>query len=118
MKPSFWIWKGIAGFLLFALGIVLFGYVTMYLWNWIMPYLFKLPVVDFRMAIGMVVLSKILLGGIRVKADGAGWGQKRYWRAKWESMSPEERDKFKHEFAERCKSRWGRVEVKVERTES
>ncbi len=117
MKPSYWIWRIAGGLVLFALGIVLFGYVTMYLWNWIMPYLFKLPMVDFRMAIGMVILSKILLGGIRVKAEGP-WGQRRYWKAKWESMSPEEREKFKHEFAARCRHRWGRVEATVERGEA
>lgn len=86
---------------LFALGIVALGYATMYLWNWIMPHLFKLPVIDFYMAIGMVLLSKILFGGIHVKPQPIG--QRKFWKAKWESMTPEEREQFKQEFAERFK---------------
>ena len=84
-----WIFKGIGAFALFVLAFLLFGYVTMYLWNWIMPYLFHLPAIDFGMAVGLVILSKILFGSVRMKTDG--WGHKRYWRAKWESMTSEER---------------------------
>ena len=96
---------------LVVLAFLFLGYATMYLWNWIMPYLFHLPTVDFYMAIGMVALSKILLGGIRVNASGAQWGPKKYWKAKWESMSAEEKDQFKKEFAERCKNKWGKKET-------
>ena len=106
-----WILKGLGAFVLFVLAFVLFGYVTMYLWNWLMPELFHLPVIDFGRAIGLVVLSKILFGGIRMKSNG--WGHRRYWKAKWESMSDEEREKFKQEFAQRCKHRWGASETKV-----
>lgn len=98
-----------------VVGFLLFGYVTMYLWNWIMPYLFHLPVIDFPMAIGLVVLSKILFGGFKGRAHGGRWGQRKFWRAKWESMTPEEREQFKTQFAERCRHKWGRVEVKVEK---
>ncbi|MBL0309998.1 MAG: hypothetical protein IPP77_10050 [Bacteroidetes bacterium] len=103
-----WILKIIGGFILFALAIAAFGYVTMYLWNWIMTYLFKLPEINFYMAIGMVILSKILFGGIRVR-DGKGCGSK-YWKAKMECLSPEDREKFKAEFASRCRSKWGSSE--------
>ncbi len=107
-----WILKEIGAFALFVLAFLLFGYVTMYLWNWLMPYLFHLPAIDFGMAIGLVILSKILFGGMRMKTEG--WGRKRYWKAKWESMTDEERDKFKQEFALRCKHKWGKAEVKAE----
>ena len=40
----------------------LFGHIVMWLWNWIMPYLFGLPTIDFWMAWGIVMLSKILFG--------------------------------------------------------
>ena len=106
-----WILKGIGAFALFVLAFLLFGYVTMYLWNWLMPYLFQLPTIDFSMAVGLVILSKILFGSIRMK--GEGWGQKRYWKAKWESMTDEERENFKQDFALRCKHKWGKTEVKV-----
>ncbi|MFH2114485.1 MAG: hypothetical protein ABIJ86_08265 [Spirochaetota bacterium] len=40
----------------------LFGHIVMWLWNWIMPYLFDLPTIDFWMAWGIVALSMILFG--------------------------------------------------------
>ena len=106
--------KGLGIFVLVVLAFFALGFLTMHLWNWLMPYLFHLPAIDFSMAIGLVVLSKILLGGIRMKTDGGGWGHRKYWKAKWESMSDEDREKFKNQFAERCKHKWGRIEVKVE----
>ena len=104
-----WIFRGLGIFALFVAAFFLFGFVTMYLWNEIMPYLFHLPTIDFRMAIGLVILSKILFGGIRMRGSGGGgWGQKKFWKAKWESMTPEEREKFKNDFAVRCKHKWGK----------
>lgn len=47
---------------------VLFGNIVKWLWNWIMPYLFQLPVIDFWMAWGIVALSMILFG----RASGSG----------------------------------------------
>jgi hypothetical protein len=111
-----WIFKIIGGLVLFALAFFLFGYVTMYLWNWLMPGLFHLPSVDFYQAIGLVLLGKILFGGIHMRG-GRGWGYRRYWKEKWASMTPDEREKFKSEFAERCRHKWGRGEVKVEKSE-
>lgn len=106
-------WKGLGISALVVIAFFALGFLTMHLWNWLMPYLFHLPTIDFYMAIGLVVLSKILLGGIRMKSDGAGWGKRKMWKAKWESMSEEERNSFKQQFAERCKHRWGKVEVNI-----
>lgn len=41
---------------------LLFGYPVMLLWNWIMPDLFKLPLITFWQAVGLVVLSRLLFG--------------------------------------------------------
>lgn len=108
-----WIFRGLGIFALFVLAFFIFGYVTMYLWNWLMPDLFNLKTIDFTQAIGLVILSKILLGGMHMRSGG-GWGQKKFWKAKWESMTPEEREKFKTEFAVRCKSKWGKAEATAE----
>ncbi len=43
-----------------------------------------------------------------IARTGAPLGHRKYWKAKWESMSPEEREHFKQEFAQRCKSKWGK----------
>jgi len=61
------------------------------------------------MAIGMVILSKILFGGIRAGGSGR-WGKHKYWKARWDCATPEDREKFKAEFAERCRSKWGTAE--------
>ena len=108
-----WIYRGIGIAALMVLAFFLFGYVTMYLWNWLMPDLFNLKTIDFTQAIGLVILSKILLGGMHMRGSG-GWGQKRFWKAKWESMTTEDRDKFKTEFAVRCKHKWGKAEATAE----
>ena len=100
--------RGLGIAALVILGFFLFGYATMYLWNWLIVYLFHLPPIDFSMAIGLVVLSKILFGGIKMNHNGGGWGKRKMWKAKWESMSEEERNKFQSEFAERCKMKWGK----------
>jgi hypothetical protein len=108
-----WIFRGLGIVALFVVGFLAFGYVTMELWNWLMPYLFHLPVIDFKMAVGLVLLSKILFGSVQMRGNG-GWGQRKYWKAKWQSMTPEEREKFKSEFAVRCKSKWGKAEYRPE----
>jgi len=43
--------------------ILLFGYVTMRLWNWLMPDIFGLGLINYWQAIGIIVLAKILFGG-------------------------------------------------------
>lgn len=49
--------------------LVAFGGVTMLLWNWLVPALFNGPAITFIQALGILVLSKILLSG----------GHRRHW---------------------------------------
>jgi len=109
-----WIFKGIGVVGLIALGIYLLGYGTMWLWGFVMVDLFHLPALDFYHALALLLLSKILFGGFRGRAH---WGGRKYWKAKWEGMTPDEREQFKARFAEKCRHKWGRVEVKVEKSE-
>lgn len=44
--------------------ITLCGFVTMKLWNWLVPELFGLASITFWQAIGLLILFKILFGGI------------------------------------------------------
>lgn len=37
--------------------VVLEPWFVSLLWNWLMPYLFKLPTIDYWQALGLVVLS-------------------------------------------------------------
>jgi hypothetical protein len=42
---------------------ILFGFVIMWLWNWLMPELFGLPLISYWQAVGLFILLKILIGG-------------------------------------------------------
>jgi len=44
-------------------GMILFTFVVMWLWNWLVPELFKGPVLGYWQALGLLVLSKILFSG-------------------------------------------------------
>jgi hypothetical protein len=42
----------------------IFGYFVMHLWNWLMPGLFGLGMIDFWKAFGLVLLARLLFGGL------------------------------------------------------
>ena len=102
------VFKAIKMTLLAAAGVLVFGFVVMSLWNWLVPALFSGPVIGWWQAMGLLVLSKILFGGMR-GGCGSRWGGQHgrgYWRKRMEekmaSMTPEEREKFRQQ----C-SGWG-----------
>jgi hypothetical protein len=90
---------------------VVFGFVTMQLWNWLMPAIFALRATSFAQAIGLVLLSKILLSGFRPP-----WAGRRHWRQRmeerWAHMTPEERERFRDGVRGRCG--WGREREPVQ----
>jgi hypothetical protein len=67
------------------LAIALFGYGVMSLWNWLVPELFGGKLITFWQALGMLALSRILVGG---------FSRPRVVH-KWEQLTPEEREKFR-----------------------
>ncbi|HKF58025.1 MAG TPA: hypothetical protein VKJ45_21385 [Blastocatellia bacterium] len=77
-----------------TIAIVVFGFVVMSLWNWLMPALFRLPVISFWQALGLVILSKILFGGLH-SHQNKGRHRGCRMRDRWEHMTPEERQKFR-----------------------
>jgi len=55
-----------------VLGIVAlaaFTLVVMWLWNWLVPELFKGPVVNYWQTLGLLVLSKIIFTGLGGKCN-------------------------------------------------
>jgi hypothetical protein len=100
MKKN-WVARGVKIAVFVVLGILVFGFVVMRLWNWLMPALFGLRAIGFWQAVGLLVLSKILFGGFR-RHGGPGM----YWRRRiierWEQMTPEEREKFREGMRGRC----------------
>ena len=94
----------------FVGAVLLFGAVVMGLWNAILPAVLGVKSITFLQALGILLLSKILFGGFGGKRWGGGHGQE--WRQKmkekWNNMTPEEREKFKAEWKNRCGGRWQR----------
>jgi len=90
---------GIFAFILFAV----FGLsaVVMWLWNYAVVPVFNIGPLSYWQAMALLVLSKILLGGFRMRPGG----YRSKWRNKWGKMSDEERDRFKEEWKQRCQER-------------
>lgn len=104
MKRSFWIRKIAGVILIAAAAIFLFTFIVMSLWNSILVPVLGVRIINFGQALGILILSKILFGGFR---GGGGWkGRRGAWstqmKEKWQTMSPEEREKFKSEWRNRC----------------
>jgi len=90
----FWVLRGLRLVAFAALAVALLGYVVMTLWNAVLPAVTGLHAITFSQALGLLVLSRILFGGLR------GWGRRSdHWRprmqARWQQMSPEERERFR-----------------------
>jgi hypothetical protein len=89
-------------FVVFApLFVLLFGFIVMRLWNWLMPALFGWHALTFWQAIGVLILSRILFGGVHGRRGGRMHWRHRM-RERWEKMSPEEREKFRQTMRGRC----------------
>jgi hypothetical protein len=74
------------------------GFVTMELWNALLPQIFKLPRITFWQGLGLLLLSKILFGGFhRHSGHRDQWKQRmrHRMRDRWENMTPEDREKFR-----------------------
>jgi len=111
-NKRFWFRKGLMFFILFICGVLLFSFIVMSLWNAILPPVLHVSTITFSQALGILILSKILFGGFR-----GGWrgrpGRMRYMQEKLAAMTPEEREKFKADWRNRCGSRWERKETEV-----
>jgi hypothetical protein len=81
-----------------------FGYVTMLLWNALLPAIFHLPVIDFWQAVGLLVLSRLLLGGMGGHHARHAHHWRRNFRERWETLTPEERERFHHHHAHFCRN--------------
>ena len=89
----------IIGLVLFAaFFIAVFGTAVHLLWNGLMPQLFGLPHLGFWQGVGLLTLSWLLFGGWRgmpFRGRHRGWRHHRDHRARWESLTPEERVELK-----------------------
>jgi hypothetical protein len=84
-----------------VLGVAVFSFVVMSLWNWLVPAVIGWKTIDFWQALGLLVLARILFGGWRGRFGHGG-----HWRGRmaerWARMTPEEREKFREGMRARC----------------
>jgi len=94
----------VTGFLTMLAAIALFAVAAMFLWNALLPQLFGLPILTYRQAVGLMLLARILFGGLAHDFAGRRAGKGRgdaymfhhgnKLREKWMNMSAEERKEF------------------------
>jgi hypothetical protein len=93
-----WVLKGLAfaGFAIIALAVL--SWVVMLLWNALLPGLFGAPPLRYLQAAGLLVLSRVLVGGLR--GHHGHWRHR--WRERWESLTPQERERLREKYARHC----------------
>ncbi|MGH8200572.1 MAG: hypothetical protein ACREVO_09460 [Steroidobacteraceae bacterium] len=67
----------------------------MLLWNALLPGLFGAPPLHYLQAVGLLVLSRILIGGLR---GHPGHWRHHGWHGRWESLTPEERERLRAKY--------------------
>lgn len=96
-----WLRRALKFVVLLTVVLSVLGFVVMSLWNWLIPTLFAGPKLNFWQALGLLLLSRILVGGLR-----GGHMHHGYWRhrlrERWERMTPEERKNFRHRLHHHC----------------
>jgi hypothetical protein len=95
-----WFWRALRIIPVVIVGLALFGFLAMHLWNYLMPGLFGLHAITFWQAAGLIVLGRMLFGGFGPRFGGGPW--RRHMAERWERMSPEEREKFREGMRGRC----------------
>lgn len=71
---------------------ILFGFIIMWLWNWLMPEIFGLTTLSYWQAVGIFILFKILLGGCGFGSDSSSKKSKNECK----SNSKSDFSKWKH----------------------
>jgi hypothetical protein len=90
-----------AGIGIMLVTCAVFGVVVMLLWNALMPQIFALPVLNYWQAAGLLILARLLFGGLGDLGHGRfkGGNDRLFhhgnkFREKWMNMSADERKEF------------------------
>lgn len=87
--------------LIVALGVV--GAIVMSLWNWLVPSLFSGPMLTYWEALGLLLLSRLLFGGLRPHGHHRHGHHHGPFGRRWRHMSDEERQRMReHLRSRRC----------------
>ncbi len=105
--------------LLIAAAVFVFGSIVMLLWNWLIPDLFNGPELSFIQALGILVLARILTGGMGHGSRGGKGscspGGKKRWQKKWEELPEDKKEKIREKMSPfRDSARGGSSEDKNE----
>ncbi len=91
----------------FLIGFVFFfiaALLVQLLWNWLFPVLFALPEINYLQALGIMFLSRLILG-FRIK--GPVFGNRYDWHKRWRSKFDERwEERFEKKFEEHFKKKW------------
>jgi len=92
-----------------CIAILVFGSIVMGLWNAILSAVLGVKTITFIQALGILLLSKILFGGGPRGGFGGRCGPGGMWRMKmrekFQNMTPEEREKIRATWKDRCGGR-------------
>lgn len=98
----YWIRRGLQLMALGAAAVGAVGFVVMSLWNAVIPGVTGLHAITYLQALALLVLSRILFGGLRRRGG-------RHWRARmqerWQQMTPEERQHIRSAMGSRHRCR-------------
>lgn len=113
MNRSFWLLRGLKFFFFATLFVAAVGFLTMSLWNWLVPVLFNGPSISFWQTLGLLLLSRILFGGFGRGGRGGAWARRRkMWQQRMATrmagLSPEEQEKFRQKMRASCGPAWMR----------
>ena len=91
---GFWFLKALKIVAIVAVVLGVVSFITMSLWNWLVPALFSGPLITYWQAMALLVLSRLLFGFH--PRGGGHWRHGRHgMRAHWKCMTPEERARMR-----------------------
>ena len=104
MRGRRWVLKGLAFAVFGVIALAAVSWIVMLLWNALLPSLFGAPPLRYLQAGGLLVLSRLLLGGL--KGPFGHW-RHRGWHERWQSLTPQERERLREKYAARHgRCRW------------
>jgi hypothetical protein len=112
----FWILRAAKFAIIMVVALGVLSLIAMYLWNWLVPALFAGPTITYLQMLGLLVLSRLLLGGLRPRGPFGhghhGHWQRRHWHRgggpfrhghfgqQWSRMTREERQDMRQKMRE------------------
>ena len=84
-----WFFKG---FIFVIVFIAVLSLVVMLLWNWLMPMIFGITAITYLQALGLLILSKILLTGIGKRPSPYYYNRRKYWHHRTEDNNIDDKN--------------------------